>query len=352
MIYTHRPIAGTDSVASVAEGAWVPDQPHVFTMQRTPVDTSIWIDGRERVENIAGTPEPLPGSPIDLTLGDAILGDPLSGEIGEILVFAGALDLETRAAVETYLSNKWLGEDIEHDITSIAETALWLDAADEDAFTIAGGAVTSWASRVGGALFESGVGAQQPTRVDGALNGLPVVRFDGADDSLSAADLGIVDRTDDLSIAAVVRSSSGDLGAIFFGVDDANAPAVRLYANNPSGDFRFSFNSPPAITNGDFVTAGVAPSTEPARLVGRWGVGETMRIETLFQSGGMASDSSAAAQPDLDQNLTFVVGGKRPNHDIDNFAGDIAELIVFRRYLNVAELAAVQAYLDDKWGMR
>ena len=62
----------------------------------------------------------------------------------------------------------------------VAGALYWLDAANASKVVTSGSSVTSWLdSTANGLNFTQGTAANQPTYVAGAINGLPVIRFDG-----------------------------------------------------------------------------------------------------------------------------------------------------------------------------
>lgn len=300
----------------------------------------------------AENPEPFPAAnALRLVLGDdpsAEDGTALSGLVGEVLVFASQLDFATREAVESYLAAKWETAEPAHDMTSVANAALWLDASDEDSFTTQADGVRFWDSRVGDFRVEAAAPNTRPTRMSDGLNGLPVVRFDGVDDVMVSANIKLVDDTG-YTVAVVFRREAGTNGPVFFGVDADNRPGVMLQAETGPERFRFTHRSPPAFSGGNFVGVADASMSEPMRAV--VAVDDThVRLDTMSASGTSEAASRMLDVPALDQLLTYCVGGSRPADEIDNFSGDVAEIVVFYGELNTAQREYVAAALDAKWG--
>jgi hypothetical protein len=70
--------------------------------------------------------------------------------------------------------------------TPAGQSALWLDPADPSAFSFGTG-ISDWRDKGGnGRNATQATGANQPTLTAAALNGLPLVRFDGLNDILIA----------------------------------------------------------------------------------------------------------------------------------------------------------------------
>jgi len=65
---------------------------------------------------------------------------------------------------------------------------LWLDASDAASVTENGGKVSSWADKSGNSHdYAQGTAGNQPELIADAINGKPVISFDGADDYLGAS---------------------------------------------------------------------------------------------------------------------------------------------------------------------
>lgn len=352
MSFVHTVPADDDvAVTGVGLGNYERGEVQVITVQRTNMDTSIWVDGGDRMVFDASTPEPLPGA-LSVVIGDDLaqhLGNPLNGLLAEVLVFDAALDFSKREDVERYLAAKWTTKAPKHDMSSVGNTVLWLDADDEASFTIQDGAVRYWASRVFGLRIEAAAVATRPTRVDDGLNGRSVVRFDGVDDVLVSPQLNLT-AAEGYTVAAVFRRADGTNGPVLFGVDDENRPAVMLQAETGPERFRFTHRSPPGFSGGSFIGAADGPLSDPLRAL--VAVNElTLAIDARFADGTQEDEVKALMQPGQTDNLTWCVGGSRPLDTVDNFDGDVAELLVFRRTLNARERAYVADKLDAKWGM-
>jgi len=353
MSYTHTVPAGSSSTFS----AWGDDWPYerdavqVITVERTNEATSIWVDGGHRIVIPADNPEPIPAANVlRLVLGDDPDDDDdaLGGLVGEVLVFADRLDFATRESVESYLAAKWDTAEPNHDLSSVGNTVLWLDAADEGSFTTQDDGVRFWNSRVGDFRFEAAAPSTRPARIEDGLNGLPVVRFDGVDDVMNSATIKLVDDTG-YTIAVVFRREDGTNGPVFYGVDGENRPGVLLQAETGPERFRFTHRSPPAFSGGTFVGVAEATIGEPMRAV--VSVNEThVRLDTGSAAGTRESDSALLEVPALDELLTYCLGGSRPGDEVNNFTGDIAEVVVFAGRLNGPQREYVQATLDGKWG--
>ena len=214
---------------------------------------------------------------------------------------------------------------------------LWLKA---DAGVTADGAgdVSQW-NDFSGNSHDGTVSNTAPNVIPGALNGLPVIRFNGASDSLILGN-GAVQSSSDFTIFAVANSTatgglnraiyanwnfSDPFGSVFMGViaNSAIDQPVRLT---------------PTLTSNSLVN----PSTH-FRLKGVYnttgGTSDVYQDEVLFGTGGAtprsgAADSYIGVQGELNQEF---------------WDGDIAELLIYDHVLNAADTAAVESYLTAKW---
>jgi hypothetical protein len=351
LTYTHRvPAAASNTISGF--DSYARDRVHVVTIQRTNQETSVWIDGGMRIVFPAANPEALPGS-LDLTLGEDLVngtGEPLGGKVGEVLVFDSALDFPTREQIETYLAAKWLDAEPRHDATSLGNLALWLDAADEDSFTISDDAVAEWTSRVRGHVFANETPEQRPARVASGLGGNAVVRFDGNDDGLFASSLLLLSAIQHYTVALVIDANETTNGAVLYGaaVDDVTLPSFLAQAETGPERLRITHREMPGLAAGDLVGLADGPIDTALRAIVQRDE-ETLTIEALWSDGATGTDEDTVEEGPL-APLTYVIGAKRPNHDVDNFAGDIAEIMVFQRRLSTAELEYLRTMLDTKWG--
>jgi len=248
-------------------------------------------------------------------------------------------------------------------VPAAAAPVLWLDAAALTGLAD-GETVSTWPDRSGHG--NDAVSSGAPTFQSGELNGLPVVRFDGIDDLVT------VPHSDSLNVAGhtfffVVKclNAVNDNGfilakhegtwptyhfALRYGIDYRNGVAYNIAIgsegqNSEAGseDYRNRF----AIGAGRL----------DATLVGTNLPGTDCPAITLFFNGVVDQPSYDAYDATTDDDLfnTYeVVIGKDPRNSPTEprwFNGDMAELILFDYAMSDQEIADVNAYLGDKWGI-
>ena len=198
---------------------------------------------------------------------------------------------------------------------------LWLDASASDSLTIdAEGHVARWQSATGITATQSDTTRQPRLAVD-PLSGLPVLRFDGLDDWLSFQWLNDV-----LTVFIVAREEAHATRSFRAVIGDGNtADFTRggdriLYYHPHSG---FAGKDTVVRINGSPVNPTAARWPKSLCLV-------TSLAARRLQASLIGSDR-------------FV-----PDR---NWHGDIGEVLVYNRTLNAIEIAAVEAWLKEKWAL-
>ncbi len=199
---------------------------------------------------------------------------------------------------------------------------LWLDA---DAITglAHGAAVAAWSDRSGRANDAAQANATlQPLYVTNALNGRPVVRFDGADDYLDGTAAAVTSRT----IMAVCRldPTAIVLAGLLAQTGGADTNNIRSHSVVAWRAPRLGANNADFCNNGRVFINGLADFTH------------TNRYHILLEE--------APAPVAFRYRLSQTAYNRY-------FKGDLAELLIFDRVLTVAERNAVGVYLEQKWGL-
>ena len=200
----------------------------------------------------------------------------------------------------------------------------WLDAADSATLTVsASNRVSQWSDKSGNSLhFTQAAEARQPLRVTGALDGKPVLRFDGVTNRLV---LGSSTSPQTVFIVTKVTLVAGNAG--IWGLNQGDT-GIRL--NNSTSWYQpgnaNDFGNP---AGSDMLINGVVANTFTA--------GSAHLLEVV------RSSSLAVAATGLGDY--FAVGNNAPRP----FGGDIAEVLVYGSALTTAQRLQVEAYLAAKW---
>ncbi len=234
----------------------------------------------------------------------------------EVTDDAGATDAVTRSVTATEPAG---GPFV--DPSSLDGLALWLKA---DGLTglADGDPVGTWPDASGaGSDATQSVASRRPVYRASRLNGLPALAFDATDDGMSTP----VDPPTEVTVLVVYASRAGASG----------------YTLNGG----FSFFLGPYVGRYRNYTGGYA--TGPKVEAGRWvihALRQSASVDELWLDGAYAAKTNKTANPAA---LRLADAGTygRP------LDGEIAEVIVYDRALDDAELAEVSAWLGAKYGL-
>ena len=187
-------------------------------------------------------------------------------------------------------------------------------------------------------VFSQSIIANQPTFVTGALNGLPVVRFDGVNDFLVSGGISAIESTD-LTFFIVYKKSSLETNALIGANYSSNPKQWQMYSNsNNNTVFTIEYSTGSAkglyyldnVSSYNFSSVHYTPSGQ----------------EVYKEGNLMYSNSFDYAQP---SGHNFVTLGKLPNSDNYFLNGDIAEVFIFNTTLNSLERIIIENYLGAKY---
>jgi len=208
---------------------------------------------------------------------------------------------------------------------------LWLRA-DVGVSTDVGTSVARWADQSGnGRNAAMPTLARQPELVPGALNGLPVLRFNGAQSLV----LDVFATPTDFTIFIVGKNAKVGTESIILG-PAGNSPNNQLrWENATEALFVGTGNGMPIITTN------IGNTRVPHALSVRYD-GATM---TVFRDGGGVSSHQ------------FVTTGPWTFASVGAFfssvflEGDIGEIMIYDRALSTVDQEAVNSYLRSKYGL-
>ncbi len=251
--------------------------------------------------------------------------------------------IKARAFGSGYTPSSIVQRTYKKDSTAIfdkSELKLWLRA-DYGVSTGAGNVVTSWADQSGlGNHGTQSTTSNQPIAVSSAINGLPVVRFDGSNDFLSVADSPATRPVTPTIYLVAKRSGGGNSGAIFYKSDSTSFANGYGFIRQGSGDtYGFFVNS----NSTNKVTATVSASSEfLAQLSYNKSSLAVLINGSPLAPFWMSQDIAHSTQP-------LRIGGS--GSGTQSFGGDIAEVLLFDRVLTLSEQAAVEKYLSTRYNL-
>lgn len=208
---------------------------------------------------------------------------------------------------------------------------MWLRA-DAGVSTDIGTSVARWADQSGnGRNAAMAVLARQPELVQGALNGLPVVRFNGT----QSLTLEVFATPTVFTIFIVGKNAKVGSESIILG-PAGNSPNNQLrWENDTEALFVGTGNNLPIIITN------IGNTHVPHALSVRYD-GTTM---TVFRDGGgVSSDQFVTTGP-----WTFASVGAFFSSVF--MEGDIGEIMIYDRALSSVDQEAVNSYLRSKYGL-
>ena len=176
----------------------------------------------------------------------------------------------------------------------------------------------------------------RPQMVNAAINGRPVVRFDGQKRFLHLS--GQIITSQQFTILAVVSDAGGESHRGIFsnwnGAAGNSVTSVFLGLTGKNG----------VRLTDDYAAAG--PSWPRHRHILIAAVADERDAAVYFNGAEVGRKGAAIARRNL---TTGYVIGQQGNIDGEYWSGDLAELIVYDRSLNAEELASVQRYLVGRY---
>jgi len=187
--------------------------------------------------------------------------------------------------------------------------------------------------------------ANAPTLVPNALNGKPVLRFDGNDDYLSIEDAESLSFAEDMTTFFVVNFSDFATFRAVWAKTNENYPAPTDFYTLPGSGL-------PQVYRGAGSPAGIAPfvSTVPLRAGTYLTVGfDIAGDQCTHYLGSQATSSGTINVVAGDADTPLFIGTR--SDLFTKMKGDIAEILIYDRALTAAERADVAAYLGTKYGI-
>ena len=223
---------------------------------------------------------------------------------------------------------------------------LHLDAADLET-----GAVSSWSSKVGSFAAVQATEDKQPTVVN--EEGYQAVRFDG-NDTLAVSQFKGLNDVEALTIIAVSKA-----GTMPYDIQFYNGRSILMIDESSSygglfvGAYQDAVQARFGIAKsdlGNYVLHGTrAPVTSlSSTIFMKDGVNQTIYTDgDVFMSNAKGRDKVYGTGKAGDDYRLWI--GKGAAESQAGFVGDIAEIMIYDRALNAEELAAVNAYIEEKY---
>lgn len=211
-----------------------------------------------------------------------------------------------------------------------------------------GQGVTVWHD-ASGLNNHASAGSGAPTLVTNALNGKPVLRFDGSDDYLTLP-AGFQNFTAGMSLYIVAKPTALQSGFKFMilgnGPSQQNIGLGR--AGSTSGLQYWTDNSSGSTDWFDTSYGLVANETAVFSVTQAGGSANSLSYAEVAKNG-VAIHGEAVYVPPVASRGQNYIGKSYWNEGI--FQGDIAEIILYNRELTPTEQASVRSYIEDKYAI-
>ncbi len=227
-----------------------------------------------------------------------------------------------------------------------SDLQLWLKADAGTSSTTDGGAISQWNDQSGyGVNVSQATGSKQPTyENDGtnALNGNPVVHFDGADELISSASTSLnIDNDFTIFLVKNDNTTQPAANSSYFCLNTVSGEGIRVYRDNTND--KFIAKASGNYTEDYIYTSGV---TNNATYIGEYKRSGTTMYMSRF-GGSYFTDIGTTGPIEFGTTPQVQIGY---DDGLWYLQGNIAEVIAFNRAVNTAEKIILENYLAAKYG--
>jgi hypothetical protein len=219
----------------------------------------------------------------------------------------------------------------------------WYDASDSETITQSAGAVSVWEDKSSQAAH---LGQNTPTlqpRTDAAaINGLPVVKFDGSNDTMVSSSNPYAPTISDAMVIAVHRVDGTQQGTLF-NISGTSNNTGRWQAHAPYGS-TFYFDAG-AASGGARMSAPYGVATGDSVLLCVYS-SSTQNIQQVHKNGAFFKGDSTGQDTSTAGNITVGSGVATQYQNTS-----IGEILMLRGVVSPEERQSLEGYLAHKWGL-
>lgn len=223
---------------------------------------------------------------------------------------------------------------------SLSGLVAWFKA---DALSLNDGdAISSWTDSSGnGNTATQATGSAQPTFKNGIFNGKPVARFDGGDGLTVANESNFDIETPSVFIVATRSSGTGRI----------MSKSTTSFSDGRRRKLEFLFTSATnfrVASGADATTLDttVISTSVPAIYTFR---SSSDTVHNINYNGTSTDSTTTLSESSSNFNNASLLIGSAFGAGTEGLTGDIAEIIIFNRYLSIDEALGVQNYLSNKY---
>ena len=230
---------------------------------------------------------------------------------------------------------------------NVSGLSVWFDASDATTINSIGSNLLSWRSKDSNAIIMSnGNYPLGPTFIQNARNGLPVVRFDGTNNSFISSivtNYNSSNFTLNNQTTMFLAYNRTNAGAPFNIVDTASrgGGGIRLQAQGGSFFYGNIFSN-----NGRLDFTVTNDTTLGFRIDSFYAYSQTIGFRL---SGSTYATSNLPTPTSFPTNVPLIVQMGGLNLGGRLFTQDLGEVILYNRGLSDTEIASIEAYLAKKW---
>ncbi|MEX2596103.1 MAG: T9SS type A sorting domain-containing protein [Salibacteraceae bacterium] len=223
-------------------------------------------------------------------------------------------------------------------VESFNNLVMWLDASQESFSN--GASVTSWTDQSGNGNSVSGA-SSPPSFQTNQINGLPSIGFDGVA-YLESGGFSELSNQDELTWIIVGGGNTGSQNGLFLGT------------NYSSGNYKFgtrilngNFQSFLRLTSGSFNILSTSYSGGYHLLTNTWNSSSGDRVSQLDNST-FGSNNTSTSTTTTNTSITL---GRNPHNGSGNLNGSIAEVLLYRSFLNGSQRMIINNHLSSKYAL-
>lgn len=226
-----------------------------------------------------------------------------------------------------------------------ADEGVYEDAGSDAAET--GDGVYQWNDASGNAIhIQQTSSSSRPEYVTGAINGLPVIRFNASNSEfLGGVSADLFQNNYSLFIVGYTSGNTETLLAVTFSVDHG-----ILIDGNASNQLRFLHRNPTGATGGNNIDAGSSRSTSSVQILS-FSRGTPSGGTQQFWINGTDNQSTTGSQANFTSTGTIAIGRLGASYSSRYMDGDMAEVIIMTKEVNEAERIIIENYLASKYGI-
>lgn len=221
----------------------------------------------------------------------------------------------------------------------------------DSGITTVGGAVSSWADQSGkGRTLTQAVGSAQPTHVpsNSAFNNQASVSFDGGDTLAhsTASDWAFMSNGGGMTLVLVAKGDAADTIYSFSGTNTTISNVGSSVRTNGVGTMLWDMGNGSVNILGNTVQSNVDDAL--FKIILRYEEGRAGNEYATRYNGGTDSTGNSSAAPSASDPVLPLTFG---NFGALTFTGDIAECILYSKYITNVEADSIDGYLLNRYGV-